>query len=299
MADEKDELWDVYTKDREKTGRTHRRGDKMPPGDYHLAVHVCIFNSKNEMLLQQRQPFKSGWPNMWDISVGGSAVAGDTSSKAAERETWEELGLRLDLSDVRPHFTINFSEGFDDYYIVRKDIDISTLKLQPEEVKQVRFVGREEALKMQEEGTMIPYWFLERLYDIGMSSRLSRLSQNSGQKSEIKVDYATPKNLASWMSLIEIVKESFPGLEDEEKVAGYKKIVERSIENKRAICALYGNMVVGVILFSTKDSTLCHIVVHPEFREKGIGTEMVRMMFELVDRSKEIIVATCWEEDKF
>ena len=70
------ELWDLYTKDREKTNELHQRGEPMPQGRYHLAVHVFIFNSKNQLLIQQRQPFKKGWPNMWDISVGGAAVAG-------------------------------------------------------------------------------------------------------------------------------------------------------------------------------------------------------------------------------
>lgn len=77
----KEEYWDVYTKERVRTGRFHRRGDRMKDGDYHLVVHVCIFNSKNQLLIQQRQPFKKSWSNMWDLSVGGSAVAGDSSSQ--------------------------------------------------------------------------------------------------------------------------------------------------------------------------------------------------------------------------
>ena len=49
-----EELWDVYTKDRVKTGKTHRRGDKMEKGEYHLVVHVCIFNSKNQLLIDRK-----------------------------------------------------------------------------------------------------------------------------------------------------------------------------------------------------------------------------------------------------
>ena len=45
------ELWDLYTKDREKTGKTMIRGAKMPADLYHLVVHVCIFNSSGEMLV--------------------------------------------------------------------------------------------------------------------------------------------------------------------------------------------------------------------------------------------------------
>ena len=61
------ELWDVYNSDRTKSGKTMVRGEKAEKDAYRLVVHACIFNTKGEMLIQQRQPFKSGWSNMWDI----------------------------------------------------------------------------------------------------------------------------------------------------------------------------------------------------------------------------------------
>lgn len=158
------ELWDIYSKDREKTGKVHRRGEKMNAGEYHLAVHVCIFNSKDELLIQQRQPFKKDWSNMWDLTAAGSALQGESSYQAAEREVLEELGIKLDLSKIRPKFTINFQDGFDDYYVIEQDIDISDLKLQEEEVQAVRWAGKEEVLDMQAKGVMIPYWFLDKLF---------------------------------------------------------------------------------------------------------------------------------------
>ena len=96
------ELFDLYTEDRVKTGRTMVRGTQVPKGFCRLVVHVCIFDPEGRMLIQQRQPFKQGWSNYWDMTVGGCAVAGDTSRTAAEREVREEIGLELDLSDVRP-----------------------------------------------------------------------------------------------------------------------------------------------------------------------------------------------------
>ena len=161
-----DELWDLYSKDREKTGKTHRRGDEMKAGEYHLVIHVCIFNSKNQLLVQQRQPFKDGWPNMWDLTVGGSALRGESSCQAAERELFEEIGLKLNLSNARPNFTINFANGFDDYFLLEHEVDLTTLHLQEEEVQAVRWVSKEEALQMKEEGIMIPYWFLDKLFEI-------------------------------------------------------------------------------------------------------------------------------------
>ena len=93
------EFFDLYTKERIKTGKTLERGKPVPAGFYRLVVYVCIFNSRGEMLIQQRQPFKRGWSDLWDVSMGGNAVAGDTSQTAAMREVQEELGLTLDLTD--------------------------------------------------------------------------------------------------------------------------------------------------------------------------------------------------------
>ena len=126
------------------------RGEAVPKGYYRL-VHVCIFDLAGRMLIQQRQPFKRGWSNLWDISVGGSAVSGDTSQSAAERETMEELGLSIDLSDTRPTMTIHWENGFDDYYILIQQVDLEKLHLQYEEVQAVRWATKEEILQMIDE----------------------------------------------------------------------------------------------------------------------------------------------------
>lgn len=151
------ELFDLYTSDRVKTGRTMIRGEQTPEGFYRMVVHICIFNPDGQMLIQQRQPFKRGWSNLWDISVGGSAVAGDTSKTAAERETREELGLTIDLSDDRPTITLHWEHGFDDYYVLTQAVDLNALQLQYEEVQQVRWASKEEIMHMIDDGSFIPY----------------------------------------------------------------------------------------------------------------------------------------------
>jgi isopentenyldiphosphate isomerase len=165
------ELWDIYDKHRNKCNITKERGSKLDKNEYHLVVHVCIFNSKGEMLIQQRQTFKEGWPNLWDITAGGCAKAGEASGFAAERELLEELGYSVDLSEERPFFTINFSNGFDDYYILEKEINLDTLTLQQEEVQNVKWVDKGTILKMIKDGTFIPYHnsIIELLYDNKMS----------------------------------------------------------------------------------------------------------------------------------
>ena len=79
------ELWDVYDADRRRTGRVIERGNGFGYEAYHLIVHVCIFNAAGEMLIQRRASDKAYLPGLWDVSAGGSAVAGEDSWQARER----------------------------------------------------------------------------------------------------------------------------------------------------------------------------------------------------------------------
>ena len=174
------ELFDLYTADRVKTGKTMVRGEAVPEGYYRLVIHVCVFDEAGRMLIQQRQPFKQGWSDMWDISVGGSAVAGDSSRSAAERETLEELGLSIDLAGVRPALTVYFENGFDDYYVLTRNVDPDTLRLQPEEVQAVRWAEQEEILQMIDDGRFIPYE--KSLISFLFSRRINRSSHTREEK---------------------------------------------------------------------------------------------------------------------
>ena len=151
------ELWDLYDRDRIKTGLTHPRGTPLPEDHYHMVVHVVIFSTDGRMLIQQRQPFKEGWPDMWDVTVGGSAIAGDTSASAAARELHEELGLVVDLEYERPKITLHFSVGFDDIYTLIWDVDLSSLVLQESEVQAAKWATEEEIHQMIDAGFFIPY----------------------------------------------------------------------------------------------------------------------------------------------
>ena len=152
------EIWDIYDKNRTKTGKTIVRGsdEALSAGEYHIVTFICIFNSSGQMLIQQRQPFKEGWPGFWDITAGGSAISGDTSQMAASRELLEEVGISVDFSNAIPHFTINTEHAFCDVYLHQEDIDISGLKLQYEEVAQVKWATKEEILGMIEDGSFVP-----------------------------------------------------------------------------------------------------------------------------------------------
>ncbi|MBO6047321.1 MAG: NUDIX domain-containing protein, partial [Erysipelotrichaceae bacterium] len=80
------EKWDLYDHNRNKLGRTIERGQLLPAGCYHLVIHFCLFNSQGLLLCQRRSITKSTYPLCWDVTVGGAAVAGETSQQAVHRE---------------------------------------------------------------------------------------------------------------------------------------------------------------------------------------------------------------------
>ncbi|MDO5096317.1 MAG: NUDIX domain-containing protein [Peptostreptococcaceae bacterium] len=184
------ELWDIYDVHRNKKGKTMQRGGTFEQGDYHLVVHICVFNSKNEMLIQQRQANKIGFPNRWDFTAGGSATSGDTSQSAAERELFEEIGLRVDMQHKRPQLTINYDFGFDDIYLIEQNVEIESLILQKEEVQAVRWASCEEILHMIAEEEFVPYYpsVVELLFQsrkkFGM---LMHLDESKTKKSDKKL----------------------------------------------------------------------------------------------------------------
>ena len=151
------ETFDLYTPDGVKSDRTMIRGTQIPEGYYRYIIHVIIFNSKGEMLIQQRQPFKKGWSGMWDVSAGGSVVSGETIQEGAERETREELGLELSLDGILPALCLRFDEGINVIWLIQKDVNLDELHLQESEVKQVKWASREEIQQMMDDGCFVTY----------------------------------------------------------------------------------------------------------------------------------------------
>jgi isopentenyldiphosphate isomerase len=159
------ELWDVYDVERRPVGRTMERVLTPPRGDYHVTVQLCLFNERGQMLIQRRVDWKDSWPGRWEFSAGGSALAGETSHAAAQRELAEEIGYAADLAALRPAFTLNHVGEFYDFYLLaaRPGLDLATLRLQPEEVAAIRWASQEDIHRLIAAEQFVP--FLPTLVD--------------------------------------------------------------------------------------------------------------------------------------
>lgn len=162
------ELMDLYDENRIPLHRTAERHASSGEGEHRLVIHVALFSPDGRLLIQRRTEEKEIWPGRWDLSVGGCVNAGETSRQAAERECLEELGYALDLTGVRPSVTVNFEGGFDNFFIVTRDVPLSGLCLQTTEVSEVRWADLNEIRTMMEKGQFIPYpeGFLQFLFEM-------------------------------------------------------------------------------------------------------------------------------------
>ncbi len=61
------------------------------------------------------------------------------------------------IESRRPVITVNFSDGFDDFYTVEADISLDDLHLQTEEVADARWASRKEIEAMIDDGSFILY----------------------------------------------------------------------------------------------------------------------------------------------
>ena len=151
------ELLDIYNAAHEKTGRVIERDGAVLEGERLLLVHVCVFNSRGEMLIQRRSDNKDRYPGCWDVSAGGFVSSGEDSREAVMREAKEELGLEFDESQLKFLLTEPFSYVLDDFYIAFSDASAESLSFQKEEVSGLKWVGREEVFQMLSDGRFVDY----------------------------------------------------------------------------------------------------------------------------------------------
>lgn len=138
------ELRDLYDENKKITGETIYKGQDVPEGRYYITVVVFIQNNKNEFLLQKRVKKKDG---KW-ATTGGHPVSGETSRQGIITEIKEELGINVVEENVKLFKTIKTEDDFVDIYYLKEDIDINKIKIQEEEVEDVKWSTIDEIQKM-------------------------------------------------------------------------------------------------------------------------------------------------------
>lgn len=168
---EKMEFWDIYDKDKKRTGRTMKRNDWcLKDDEYHLTVLGVIAKPDKTFLITKRVMTKSWAPGWWEVS-GGAAMAGEDSKDAVLREVKEETGLDVSGWDGGYVFSYkreNPGEGdnyFVDIYRFVGEFDESDLHFQEGEVDGYMFASLEEIKQFAKEGIFLHYDSIKQVFE--------------------------------------------------------------------------------------------------------------------------------------
>lgn len=151
------EQWDILDKNGKFTGkRVTRSRVILAPGEYHLVVHIWVVGSDGRILIQRRSDTKPLMPGEW-AATGGAAVSGESSVEAAKRELFEELSIIMNERNTRFIGRILRRNSLLDIYMVKSNIPITELKLQKEEVAEVKRVHINHLKRMIKTGKFHNY----------------------------------------------------------------------------------------------------------------------------------------------
>ena len=130
----------------------------------HRAFSVFIFNSKGEMLLQQRADKKYHSAGLWTNACCSHPAPGEDTGEAAVRRLKEELGFTTPLRKAftfmyRTDFENGLTENeFDHVYTGIYDGDIAA---DPDEVKDYCYMGMAKIEEMiDREPAKFTSWFI-------------------------------------------------------------------------------------------------------------------------------------------
>ena len=140
----KEELVDVYDKDRNKTGKIINRSDIsiLNNDEYIITVHCFVINLSDQILLTQRS-FNKNRGGKWEETHGG-LKAGEKSIEGIRRELQEEIGVSAEIDELKLIKILKRKNKFRDIYILRKDIPLDSLKYNDGEVINCKYVSLNE-----------------------------------------------------------------------------------------------------------------------------------------------------------
>ena len=146
------EFFDVVNENRKPLGYTKERGLKLEENEYNVGVEIWIFND-NKLLMTRRSLNKSH-PGKWEVP-GGCSKSGETSIDTIIRETKEEIGISINSDDCELIDTTIYKRQFVDIYTCNMMINLNEVILQEDEVCDVKYVTKDEFLKMADNDEIV------------------------------------------------------------------------------------------------------------------------------------------------
>ncbi|MCD6659426.1 MAG: isopentenyl-diphosphate Delta-isomerase [Lentimicrobium sp.] len=147
----------------------------------HRAFSVFVFNSKGELMLQQRALGKYHSPGLWTNTCCSHPRPGEDTEAAAHRRLHEEMGFDCTLTKIF-HFTYKapFDNNLTEHEVDHVFVGFSdTLPvINPEEVESYRFATLDDiSVEMAENPELFTVWFqiaFERVAEYYLNRELKK-----------------------------------------------------------------------------------------------------------------------------
>lgn len=153
------EYLDIVDEKGSIVGKDTRESLHKSPKKIHRVVHVLLVNSKGQILIQQRSFKQKLGAGGWEISAGGHVDCGEKTDHAAQRELYEELGIKCDLKLIdKDLFRFDNESELAYLYVGRCD---GPLKIDKKEIERVVFVNMEDLsryFKKNKGKCLLEYW---------------------------------------------------------------------------------------------------------------------------------------------
>ncbi|WP_241581143.1 isopentenyl-diphosphate Delta-isomerase [Rosenbergiella nectarea] len=116
-------------------------------GRLHRAITVYIFNTEQQLMLQQRAFSKYHCGGLWSNTCCGHPFPNESTQQAAERRLDEEMGLKLTLKKItQTYYNLPVTDGLVEHefgHIFTGYTD-QLPRLNPEEAENYRFASLSE-----------------------------------------------------------------------------------------------------------------------------------------------------------
>ena len=108
------------------------------------------------------------------------------------------------------------------------------------------------------------------------------------------IRYVTKEDINKVRSMMEHVKDAFPGYQEAE----FMEALDKAIDDKEALLEEKEGRLAGMLTFSYQEKELTFLAVMPEFRKQGVGKRLIKRMAECFEDGEEVSVITFREGDQ-
>ena len=143
----------IIVNDRDEVIGSKERESLDYSRDIYRVSALWIINDKGESLLAKRALTKKNHPGKWGPAAAGTVEEGESYESNIIKEAEEELGLKnIKLEKSINAFINGKYKHFTRWFFLKLSIRLEDLKMNTDEVAEIKWFGMKEILELVEKG---------------------------------------------------------------------------------------------------------------------------------------------------